>query len=344
MDDVYYSLRQPGSLAGLNALKRYSRKSQKDVRDFLQGQDAYTIHRPSRIRFQRRRTYAKSINDLFQADLLDMSNVASYNDSFRYILTVIDVFSKRAWAVPLRTKTAREVTAAFEKILADTTCTMLQTDRGLEFLCSSFQTLLKQHNIHFYTSHNEDLKATVVERFNRTIKERIYRYFTYKNTRRYIDVLQDLMHAYNNSYHRSIGMSPSEVNTTNENIVRAHLYPPKSQTYTWKFNVGDSVRVSVIRRVFKKGYVGNYSPEIFTIATRHSTNPVTYSLTDASGEPITGRFYEAEIQKVTKPADDYYVVEKILKTRKRAGRVQYYVKWLNYPDSCNSWTDTMRKI
>jgi len=133
------------------------------VKKFLSGQDAYTLHKSRRIRFPRRRTYSKAIGDLFQIDLVDLSNLSSFNDGMRYLLTCIDVFSKRAWAVPVRRKSARDVTEAFERILTDQKCNMVQSDKGTEFLNSTFQAMLKSHNIHFYTRENEDLKAAVVK-------------------------------------------------------------------------------------------------------------------------------------------------------------------------------------
>ena len=89
--------------------------------------------------------------------------------------------------MPVRTKTGRDVANAFEKI--DGTSNMVQSDKGTEFLNSTFQSMLKRSGIKFYTSKNEDLKASVVGRFNRTLKTKMYRYFTYKNTRRYVDAL-----------------------------------------------------------------------------------------------------------------------------------------------------------
>ena len=106
----------------------------------------------------------------------------------------MDVFSKHAWEIATKTKTGREVSRAFEKILTDGyKPNMVQSDKGTEFLNSTFQSMLKQHDIKFYTSENEDIKATVAERFNRTLKTKMYRYFTAKNTRRYVDVLPDLL-------------------------------------------------------------------------------------------------------------------------------------------------------
>jgi len=119
-------------------------------------------------------------------------------------------------AVPTKTKTGRELSRAFEKILTDGyKPNMVQSDKGTEFLNSTFQSMLKRHDIKFYTSENEDIKAAVVERFSRTLKTKMYRYFTARNTRRYVDVLVDLLHSCNHTYHRSIGMAPVEVDDTN---------------------------------------------------------------------------------------------------------------------------------
>ena len=337
MEDIYFDPRGSGSFSGVQSLQRYARKDKSTVERFLRGQDAYTLHKPTRVRFPRRRTYAKGINDLFQADLVEVGSIASHNDGYRYILTCIDVFSKRAWAVPLKTKSGPEVTSAFERILAEGKCTMLQTDKGSEWLNSKFQTMLRQNDIKFYTSENEDIKAAVVERFNRTLKSRMWRYFTYKNTRRFVDVLADLIHSYNNTLHRSIGMKPSEVDATNEERVRKKLYPLKSKKKPkWKYLVGDKVRISMQRMPFRKGYVGSWSEEIYVVRLRHPTQPVTYGIADLGDEAIKGKFYEPELQKIDK-RDDVYIVEKILKTRKRGGKIEYFVKWRSYPDKFNSW-------
>ena len=122
-DDV----RSPGSFGGIHNLKRYSGRSEREVKTFLSGRDAYTLHKPRRIRFPRHKTYSKCIADLYQIDLVDMPNISSYHDAVRYLLAYIDVFSKKAWAVPVRTKTGREVAKAFEKNLLDDTHNMVQS-------------------------------------------------------------------------------------------------------------------------------------------------------------------------------------------------------------------------
>jgi len=345
MDVVYDDVRSPGSFGGIRNLMRYSDRSEREVKTFLSGRDAYTLHKPRRIRFPRRKTYSKGIADLYQIDLADMSNISSYNDGVRYLLTCIDVFSKKAWAVPVRTKTGREVANAFEKILLDGTPNMVQSDKGTEFLNSTFQSMLKRRGIKFYTSENEDLKASVVERFNRTLKSKMYRYFTHKNTRRYVDALDDMLHSYNNTHHSSIGMTPTEVDVENEDLVRKRLYPSKPKSYKWKYAMGDRVRITMQKRPFRKGYLGDWSLEIFVIKSRLPTVPVTYQLVDLVGEPIKGKFYEQELQKVSKSDDEHFHIDRILKTRKRSdGRIEYLVSWKGYPSKFNSWVSDLVRL
>jgi len=339
LDAVYTDPRGPGSFGGVRILKRYGGRSDRETKKFLSGRDAYTLHKPRRIHFPRRKTFSKGIADLYQIDLVDLSSLSTFNDGNRYLLTCIDVFSKRAWAIPVKTKSARDVTDAFEQILSERTCNMVQSDKGTEFLNSTFQGMLRRRGIHFYTSENEDLKASVVERFNRTLKTKMFRYFTHASTRRYVDVLEDLLHSYNNTYHRSIGMAPAQVGPDNEDEVRSRLYPTKPKSYRWKYDVGDKVRIAMQRRPFRKGYLGDWSDEIFEIASRLPTTPVTYELRDLAGDLIKGRFYEPEVQKVIKSDIEYFDVDRILKTRKRGGKIQYLVSWKGYPSKFNSWVD-----
>ena len=201
---------------------------------------------------------------------------------------------------------------------------------------------MKKYNIHHYSSENDDIKASVVERYNRTIKQRMFRYFTANHTRRYIDVLPDLIHSYNHTFH------PSQVGAHNEEVVRKRLYPDKksSEKNRWKFDVGQTVRIIMRRTPFQKAYEeGRWSREVFVIHKRLPTTPVTYSLVDLDGETIKGKWYTEELQKVRKPDDDaLFNVERVLKSRKRPdGRIEHLVQWEGYPTKFNSWTTDLTK-
>ena len=174
------------------------------------------IHKPVIRRFKRRCLVVGGPNQQWQADLVDVSRLKKTNDGTTFLLTVIDVFSKRAWCIPLKNKSAVSMVAAFAPLLGNKPPITLQTDKGSEFLNRALQKLLKEYGVHHFATHNEETKASIVERFNRTLKTRMWRYFTKKQSVRYIDVLQDFVRSYNNRFHRAIGMAPSEVNATNQ--------------------------------------------------------------------------------------------------------------------------------
>ena len=149
-------------------------------------------------------------------------------------------------------------------------------------------------------SENDDIKCALVERFNRTLKTKMYKYFTHKNTLKYTDVIDDLVASYNNTYHSTIKMAPSEVTAQNERKLHRWLYYSKKPKLKWRFNVGDSVRLKQSRQVFRKSYLPSWSEEIFTIESRHPSESPTYKIIDFDGEVIKGKFYAEELQKIKK--------------------------------------------
>ena len=196
---------------------------------------------------------------------------------------------------------------------------------------------MKEEEIQLYNTYNET-KASVVERVIRTLKTRMWRYFTAKKTMRYIDVLPDLVDSYNRSKHRSIQKKPINVTQNNEREVWHTLYGKREneETVKYKFEIGDQVRISKMKRTFEKGYLPNFSKEIFTISQHIPRQPPVYKLKDYDQEELSGTFYNEELQKVIKE-DDVYEVEKILKKRGKGKNREVFVKWLGYPAKFNSW-------
>ena len=158
-------------------------------------------------------------NQQWQADLVDMSRLKKTNDGITFLLTVIDVFSKIAWCVSTNEQVSSVVGGSIYTVAKPQGTNTLQTDKGTGFLNRSFQKLLKEYGMHHFATHNEETKASIVDRFDRTPKTRMWRYFTKSQSVRYVDVLQDFARSYNDTYQRSIGMVPSEVNSTNQEIV-----------------------------------------------------------------------------------------------------------------------------
>ena len=169
----------------------------------------------------------------------------------------------------------------------------------------------------------------------------MWKYFTYHKTLRYVDVLQDLVSGYNHAYHRSIGRSPISVKKENEVEVSQALYgsktyPPKSQT---QLKVGDLVRINKTKRTFDKGYLPNWTTELFKITRVVQSSPVTYKVKDLANEPIQGTFYAKELQRIKD--DDLYDIDSVVDRRSRrlAGKIVKEVKvhWSGYPSSFDSW-------
>jgi len=347
LDSAYYDLDEPTSYGSVDRLAKRAGASKDKTLDWLKSQDVYTLHRPVRRKFRRRRVYAKHVNDVIQADLIDLQSFAKYNDGHRYALVVIDVFGKKGYGRAIRSKSAKHVKPALESILDELfpTPNFCQTDRGVEFLNHDVQTLFRERNIKHYWTMNDEIKAAVVERWIRTLKSKIYKYFTHRNTYRWVDVLQTLIDGYNNTYHRSIKMTPNQATDANADVVRANLYPPRETKAAWKYRVGQKCRISKGRHVFHKGYREGWSEEIFVIRRRFPSDPVTYALNDLMGEEITGTFYEDEIQPVTKEDDGAYIIERVVKTRRnKNGKIQHLVKWRGYDNKFNSWVDEISKV
>ncbi len=340
---VYYDPSSPACYAGLQTVYREAKKllpsiKLSDVESFMQEQDVYTLHKPVRRKFSRNRTFALGIDSDWQADLCDVANISKYNDQHRHILTVIDVLSKFAWAVPLMNKKPETVAAAFWIILkSGRKPWRLYTDKGMEFRGKLFQDFLKAHDIKYISSESPDIKAAVAERYNRTLKTRLWKHFTKTGSYRFVEILPQLVKAINNSYHRSIKRRPVDVTSKNEKEVWNILYGKNLGPANFKFDVGDNVRIAQQKHVFKKGYMPNFTEEIFTIAERVARHPPVYKVNDWNGETIVGIFYDWELVKVVKSADEIYRIEKILKTRRRKGLTEHFVKWTGYPDKFNQW-------
>lgn len=342
---IYNDPRHPAGFSTLNALWKATNKEipKKIVLQWLQSQDVYSLHRPVRKKFKRNFYSVFHKDELWQADLNDMRSLSKFNDGYAYILCVIDVWSKFAWSVPLKRKTGEEVTRAFSKIFKQSRrkAVYLQSDNGREFLNIGFQNFLKKNKVHFYHTNNPDTKACIVERFNRTLKEYMWRYFTLKNTYRYVDVLSDFMHAYNHRVHRSIGMMPAGVNDLNALEVWRHLMLSRgSRTQSKsKLKAGDLVRISRDKIIFDKGYEQNWSDEIFrVIDVVDWRQVVVYKIEDLAGEEISGRFYLNELQKVMKRDDDsVFRIYKTIRKKGSGASQKILVQWQGLPAKFNSW-------
>ncbi len=345
LDEIYYNPEDPCSYGGVQRLLKRAREkgiegiNLKVIREYLTDQQAYSLHKPARKNFKRNKTITSSIDKQWQADLCDMQAISRSNDGFKYILTVIDIFSKYAWGIPVKTKSSGDMVDAFTILFNKSkprTPQRLQTDAGKEFINKEVQSLLKNRNIHFFFSGSEK-KAAVVERFNRTLKSRIWTYLTAKESNLYIDVLDKIVNAYNHSYHRTIGMRPVDVEKKMEPDLFLRMYGDQVRKRTKSaLKPGDKVRISKVKGHFEKGYMPNWSQEEFHVTSEgHPGKKHVYKLRDKGEEELTGTLYKEELQPIKK---NQYLIEKVLRKRKNPkGDTELLVKWKGWPAKFNSW-------
>lgn len=289
------------------------------------------LHSQARKNFKRRRVIMKGIDDLWQADLVEMGNYSGVNKGYKYLMTVIDTFSKYAWVQPTKTKNASDVSKAFQRILnLGRIPNNLQTDDGKEFFNKEFYKLMQKYSINHYSTYSI-MKASIVERFNRTLKGLMWKEFSNNGTYYWTDTYKDLIKRYNESKHRTIKMAPKAVNNSNEKMLLKTVYNHLKVFKSSRLHVGDYVRISKYKNVFEKGYTPNWTTEIFKITSVQNTNPVTFLLADYEGNPIKGGFYKEEIRHTRFP--NTYLVEKVLKTKRQMA----LVKWLGFSTEHNSW-------
>lgn len=260
------------------------------------------LHRYAKRKFKRRRIIIKGLDETWQADLIDLSAHYRKNKGFKYILIVIDNFSKYTWGESLKKKSAEEVSDKFEKILKSSKRKPknLQTDDGKEFFNKKFQNIMTMYKINHYKTYSS-IKAAIAERVIRTIKEKIYKSFSLYGNYNWIDKLQDIIKNYNDTKHRTIKMKPKDVKKDSEQHLLDTVYSNMNMMGEHKYNIGDIVRISKYKHVFEKGYLPNWTTELFEIVKVCVTNPVVYLLKDMQGQPIQGCFYEDELQKTSQP-------------------------------------------
>ena len=268
---------------------------------------AEELHKPIIRKSKKRKVYSSFKDNIWGDDLADMQLISKFNKGFRFLLCVIDIFSKYAWIIPLKDKKGGSIANAFQSILkkSNRKPNKIWVDKGAAFYKNSFKKWLQDNDIAIYSTHNEG-KSVVAERFIRTRKNKVYKYMTSISKNVYIDKLHDIVHEYNNTYHRTIKIKSIDVkDNTYINIGKEVNDDPK-------FKVGDHVRISKYKNLFAKGYTPNWSDEIFVIKEIKNTVSWTYVINDLNGEEIIGTFYEKELQKIDQQE---FRIEKVIKKK-----------------------------
>ncbi|XP_048775517.2 uncharacterized protein LOC130049380 [Ostrea edulis] len=364
---LYYTPGNPGSFGGPEKLYQAVKQDGKykigrrRIRQFLNNEDSYSLMKPIRRTFPRSKVVVDTIDSMWDGDLADVSNISPKNEGYKFLLVLIDIFSRYLFIVPLKNKQHQNITdglkSVFKKGRKPHT---LRTDKGSEFKNRWVKSFLKKEGVHTIYTQNET-KANYAERVIRTMKNLMYRYFIKNRTYRYVDILQDLVTSYNQRPHRSLGENaPATVNEKNADEIRLTAYlttkkknpklkasklekPKESMSKkrnkkVFKYKIGDDVRISQLKHSFQRDYQQKWTEEYFKVSKRYQRNGIqVYKIKDLADDPIEGTFYESELQKVMKSGDILYRIDQVLRKRKRGKTKEVYVKWEGWPSKFNSW-------
>lgn len=317
----------------------------------LEHEDAYTLHREYKQPKVYNPFYSHKRREQIQADLIDVGKVARTNDNVKFLLVLIDIFTKKLWVYPLQNKSAQEMFRAMSEWIARLRSIpagmRLVSDRGLEFTNRRVQDLLRQHNIEWYAAGGT-MKASIAERVNKTLQVLIYKYLTGKETTRYIDVLPQIVSTYNKRPHRTLqGLPPKLADLRrNEGLVQSihqlrynKIAQHRKPLEKLPFSVGDMVRVKTEAKKISsstRAYAEQFHGEYYRIVRINRTLPIAmyYLRSLDTGELIDGGFYANELQR---QRGDVYKIDKVLARRTLGGVRQIKVKWKYFGPRWNEW-------
>ena len=269
--------------------------SHKQVAEFIQKQETAQLNRPTTTaQVSYNHIYAHKVNGCWQSDLLDMQKWSKFNNGYKWILNIVDVYSRYSFSIPLKTKSTINVALAIEPLLKKYKLENLTTDNGKEFIGSDMKNLLKKYNVKLYTHEPGSHKTLgIIERFNKTLRILLNKYFTATKTKNWIDVLDKFSKNYNSTVHNTIRQKPIDVFSGllpfNNQRLSANNVP--------QFSVGDKIRLKVKKTVFDK-ISENYSRSVYTIVSK-TTN--SYKIKNPDG---------VELKRTIKP-DEILLVNNV---------------------------------
>ena len=347
LDHFKENYNKPGHelfVSGLNNVYRYYKGvlSISDIKKLLGSVENYTLHREFK-NLKRNPSFTHFKRYQVQVDLIDIQKLSRWNDGVKYLLAAIDTFTRKAFVQPCNDKKAGTVLSAFKTIFQKFGGKMvtLVADRGSEMRNKEFINFCRQKKVKFFHNYTS-VHAAYVERFNRTFQNMLYKYLSEFETKRYVDVLDDILNSYNSKYHRMIGMSPNDAEDESNHLdvaLAMEKYHSKCKVKSIRqpiFKVGQLVRIALQKTVFHRGYNEQSNYEVFLIKNvkQKLGKPLYYLETYDKKEEVVGGFYEHELTAVN---SDIFRIEKVLKTRKKGGVVEHFVKWKGYDSRHNSW-------
>ncbi len=343
---LYVTPGHPTAYSTPARLAKFHNITKERAKAILEGIDAYTLHREYKQPKQYNPYYVHGRREQVQGDLIDVSQLSRGNRGVRFLLLLIDIFTKRVWVYPLKDKSAATTSRAVRSWLRaiDTPPKVLMTDRGTEFTNRLVQAVLQRHHVEWQPA-NGTLKACIAERANKTLQVLVYKHMSEIERPKYITALPDLVQTYNTRGHRTLeGMSPLEADRPeNEDRVRAVFHSRYEKLARGrkepKLRLGDLVRIKTDPRKITsaaRAYAQQFHGEYFNIMRINRTLPIPlyYLRSVDTGELIVGGFYANELQKIR---GELYKIERVLGRRVRNGVRELRVKWKYFGPNWNEW-------
>jgi hypothetical protein len=324
LNRLYYNYDSPCAYSAVKPLLFEARKvnkkiTAKQVQHWLNQQRTYSIHRIPIRKFKRNITLSSGLHCDHQIDIADLKSLRKYNRGYSYIFSCVDILSRQAWAFPLKKKDADEVVDAYKQVLEVATPYRCYSDAGREFVNKKFAHLLTRYRVRHYIPESS-VHLGCVERFNRTIKTKIWRALYHKGTRNWVSILRPLLEGYNRRPHSTIGMAP--------HIVFRRLYGDRKLKHKFKFDIGASVRIAQEKpSIFTKGYKQQFSPRVYKIIKQIPGDPVIYRISQLEDDdPLPGVYYEKEI---TSAGNDIHVIDRVVRSVVEKGKRWFLVRFVN---------------
>ena len=349
---IYYDIENPASFSNAATLKKALLKKKQNIslekiENWLMFQPSFTLHSKKPSKFKRRKVISLWPDECWSLDLIDIQSLSPWNKNYKYILTKIDIFSKKANAKPMKRKFQTDTLLALKQIIEDEDdiCpSKIWSDEGSELKLEKFY---KQNNIEQYHVTTK-IKGSMIERFNRTLQDKMYRILTSRNSLSWVDFLSKCISSYNNTRTRSLfGLTPNEAHRSENTKFIQSKYDQELDLYEKnikkqaKFKVGQNVQVAKLKQIFDRGYQSRFNEGIKKISSVFNTTPVTYRV---SG--IKRLLYEQELIRAEKAVDssisDFIdklrvVNQRVLRDGKRVGGdKEYLLKSYCNPD-LQSW-------
>lgn len=317
LQGIYTSINNPAAYGSVKNLQLASGLPRHKVVEFLKSSKTYTKFKTFKKPPKRLKTRSLGINHIWSLDVAYMEKLSRENDNVKYLLVAVDCLSRYLRVQPMKSKTAVATRNAFEKMLDEEQNIVpvkVWVDQGSEFE-GAFKQNCESRNIAIYHTYS-DSKSALAERHIRSLKNVLYKFFEERKTTRYIGQLQRFVNLLNSRVNASIQMAPSKVRYRDTANLLKRIDPSilarwpatrnlgkKGNTRRSKYSVGDSVRIAQKKKTFKKGYKQNFTDEVFKVyrvsKPTDQDEPITYSIKDSTGEPILGRFYDAELVPYT---------------------------------------------